>query len=114
VRLGAISGLAASSPKTIVLNVALFTSRPDRSAVIVAAAGASVVYTPGFNAGKFFGWLAEFSPPGIRRCPPCQAVLARPRSHSQVIAAHPPPGALFVGIPAAAGDGRLGGFSTPQ
>ena len=51
-------------------------------------AGASVVCTPGFNALRFFAWLAEVKPTWYTAVPTMhQAILARARRNAEVIAA---------------------------
>ena len=57
-------------------------------AAVVASvtAGASVVCSPGFDAGKFFGWLDEFEPTWYTAVPTIhQAVLARASANREII-----------------------------
>jgi len=54
------------------------------------SAGGSVVCTPGFNALRFFGWMTEAQPTWYTAVPTMhQAILARARHNTAVIAAHP-------------------------
>jgi acyl-CoA synthetase (AMP-forming)/AMP-acid ligase II/acyl carrier protein len=54
------------------------------------AAGASVICPPGFNAPKFFAWMAEFRPTWYTAVPTMhQAILARVASSREVIAQSP-------------------------
>jgi acyl-CoA synthetase (AMP-forming)/AMP-acid ligase II len=54
------------------------------------AAGSSVYCTPGFNALKFFGWMAECKPTWITAVPTMhQTILARAAQNKDIIAAHP-------------------------
>ena len=54
------------------------------------AAGGSVCCTPGFNALKFFGWMAEATPTWYTAVPTMhQAILARAARNADVIAANP-------------------------
>ncbi len=54
------------------------------------AVGSSVVCTPGFNALKFFAWLAEFRPTWYTAVPTMhQAIAARASQHFDIIAASP-------------------------
>lgn len=54
------------------------------------AAGGEIVCTPGFNALKFFGWLAEFKPTWYTAVPTMhQAILARAAPNRAIIAANP-------------------------
>jgi acyl-CoA synthetase (AMP-forming)/AMP-acid ligase II len=54
------------------------------------AAGGSVYCTPGFNALKFFGWMEMAQPTWYTAVPTMhQAILARARHNTAIIAAHP-------------------------
>ena len=54
------------------------------------AAGASAFCTPGFNALKFFAWMAEAKPTWYTAVPTMhQAVLARAARNAEIIAANP-------------------------
>jgi acyl-CoA synthetase (AMP-forming)/AMP-acid ligase II len=54
------------------------------------SAGGQVWYTPGFNALKFFGWMAEARPTWYTAVPTMhQAILARAGRSAQVIRANP-------------------------
>ncbi len=54
------------------------------------AAGSSVFCTPGFNALKFFAWMAECRPTWYTAVPTMhQAIVARATQHREVIAANP-------------------------
>ncbi|UCC62660.1 MAG: AMP-binding protein [Anaerolineae bacterium] len=54
------------------------------------AAGGSVVCTPGFDAARFFDWLAAHGPTWYTAVPTMhQAVLARAAEHRQVVAQTP-------------------------
>ena len=54
------------------------------------AAGGQVSCTPGFNALKFFGWLAEARPTWYSAVPTMhQTILARAANNAEVIAANP-------------------------
>ncbi len=54
------------------------------------SAGASVYCTPGFNALKFFGWMEAAKPTWYTAVPTMhQAILARARQSTSVIAANP-------------------------
>ncbi len=53
-------------------------------------AGASVVCTPGFDADRFFTWLAEAQPNWYSAVPTMhQSVLARASANQAIVAAHP-------------------------
>jgi acyl-CoA synthetase (AMP-forming)/AMP-acid ligase II len=54
------------------------------------AAGSAIFCTPGFNALKFFGWLAECKPTWYTAVPTMhQTILARAAQNREIIAAHP-------------------------
>ena len=54
------------------------------------AAGGTIFCTPGFNALKFFGWMAEARPSWYTAVPTMhQAILGRAARSREVIAAHP-------------------------
>ncbi len=54
------------------------------------SAGGGVWCTPGFNALKFFAWMAEVRPTWYTAVPTMhQAILMRARKHFDVIGAHP-------------------------
>lgn len=54
------------------------------------AAGASVFCSPGFNALKFFAWMAEAKPTWYTAVPTMhQAILARAARNAEIIAANP-------------------------
>ena len=54
------------------------------------SAGASVCCTPGFNALKFFGWMAEAKPTFYTAVPTMhQAILMRAKGSAEVIKANP-------------------------
>ena len=54
------------------------------------AAGSSIFCTPGFNALKFFAWMAECKPTWYTAVPTMhQTILARAAQNKDVIAAHP-------------------------
>jgi acyl-CoA synthetase (AMP-forming)/AMP-acid ligase II/acetyltransferase-like isoleucine patch superfamily enzyme/acyl carrier protein len=58
-------------------------------AAVVASltAGASVICTPGFDAGRFFGWLETFRPTWYTAVPTIhQAVLAAASAHADIVA----------------------------
>jgi acyl-CoA synthetase (AMP-forming)/AMP-acid ligase II len=81
----------ALTPEDRCLNVMpLFHIHGLMAAILASlSAGASVVCTPGFNALKFFGWLADAEPTWYTAVPTMhQAILARaPRSKEIVDAA---------------------------
>jgi acyl-CoA synthetase (AMP-forming)/AMP-acid ligase II len=53
-------------------------------------AGASVVCTPGFDASKFFGWMAEFCPTWYSAAPSIhQVILEHAAQHREVMARCP-------------------------
>ncbi len=61
-------------------------------AVVVASltAGGNVVCSPGFDAGKFFGWLDDFQPTWYTAVPTIhQAVLARALANRKIIGRRP-------------------------
>jgi acyl-CoA synthetase (AMP-forming)/AMP-acid ligase II len=54
------------------------------------SAGSQVFCTPGFHALRFFGWMEEARPTWYTAVPTMhQAILARARTHADVIARHP-------------------------
>jgi acyl-CoA synthetase (AMP-forming)/AMP-acid ligase II len=54
------------------------------------SAGGGVCYTTGFNALKFFGWMAEVHPTWYTGVPTMhQAILARAGKNAEIIAANP-------------------------
>jgi len=54
------------------------------------SAGASVVCTPGYNATKFFAWLAEFQPTWYTGVPAMHhSILTRAEANQDAIASHP-------------------------
>ena len=54
------------------------------------SAGSEVFCTPGFNALKFFGWMAEAKPTWYSGVPTMhQAILSRASKSSEIIRAHP-------------------------
>ena len=54
------------------------------------AAGSTIYCTPGFNALKFFAWMAECKPTWVTAVPTMhQTILARAGQNKEIIAAHP-------------------------
>ena len=54
------------------------------------SAGASIVCTPGFDATRFFDWVAQFQPTWYTAVPTMhQAILARSEQHKETLSNHP-------------------------
>ena len=84
-----IGRMLALTPDDVCLNIMpLFHIHGLMAATLASlGAGASVSCTPGFNALKFFAWLDEVRPTWYTAVPTMhQAILARARSHRDMIA----------------------------
>jgi acyl-CoA synthetase (AMP-forming)/AMP-acid ligase II len=87
-----IVGTLALTPADRALNIMPLFHIHGLMAGLLAplAAGSAIFCTPGFNALKFFGWMAECKPTWVTAVPTMhQTILARAAQNKETIAAHP-------------------------